>query len=1100
MLILITIPITPLLFYTGYAQQTLEIPDTAYLKPYNLYSTWYSDLSIQASVLASIPGRGVVAVSGSGNSSGEYFLEVLSIDSASRAIHRSRYAVSGTPTTMISDGDSGSYIAVGSDRGEVIVYNAQDMRASYIQASRYPVKRLSVGVGASGDPYLAVLDAQDYLYLYRATRGGWAEVGPRESTAVYNYTRSSVLDISGTEVVSGNLRRVDPSLLLMIYTPPLLRVSFTVYNETGYPIQNATVTASLARPRATEDLVFQSISDQNGTAFLSLPLIDPGGTLYRVNITHPEYETVNMDIELNQAMLERTLVEYRVVMRSGQGEIVPIVKGIIPSYAVLLDTSGAPESIRFGRSLLLGIEPIYVKLIRPSIIGTQWVYLGVIVGYRGDQFVAAFTYFDQDLNPVPAKTQAGFRGYVWYILPSTPQDRVWIGYDDNGRGVSVILSSGRVYYFLYNDQRGFHIAFWGIDIPGSIVAADYRNGALVTIDSYERLHINRVDPSASVECTRSGDYLGVPIGPGVGAFVGVGNSYIGTSSRIYIIDALNSIVSSKCSIDLVRVYPRVPVSDIISNYSIGVNDGYIDVYEGGNLVARGPIANGSSTLYLPRGSYSARVSSSMVEYTGTLVVRGSSIDLPGPTLYRVNLSLYYYAPESPYTVTLTRVPPGLTLYIDDRISATTTDGSLELLLEGGGHRASLVSGGVELARGEFVVNKSGRLDLVLRAYTATLNIRLGVLGARALETPTASITLRLFAEGPLLRGDLGAIRPGLPVTLPLGVYRVVATSPFFYQEEVLFGIMGQGVARHLEVLLRPREIQASLLVVDDLGSPVPNASVSIVDMASNLTILSGVTSDDGVLTIPRIFVGVYSISIEPSNQSLYTGYTGILRVDRQDLVVSINRTRQQVTLVLTDPISGSLASPVRVSIYMGDRLLYRGEPSGNVIPNLSLPHGTARIVVEPAGRGDIYTRLERDVSIAVGGGRVEVALSRRIVDYTISVVNDLGQPIQGASITIKSLENPAIEVISTTGDDGKAVIRLPYGSYEAVITAQGYNKLEQPLPTGVQSVELRLQPTLLNLLSRFTIAYIAIGMVAAIIIMARMARRYIERKASEEAI
>ncbi|MEM2203947.1 MAG: carboxypeptidase-like regulatory domain-containing protein [Sulfolobales archaeon] len=1096
-LAIIMLPILPL--YVTNAQQASKA--LSVMEPYSLYSTWYTDLSIQANMFASIPGRGIVAASGFDASSEGYFLEVLSMDSPSRTIYRSRYALSGIPTTIASDGDRGSYIAVGTDRGEAVVYNTWEGRASYIQASRFPVKRLSIGVGIFCNPILALLDSQGYLYLYRVTRGGWAEIGPRESTAVYSFMRSAILDISSTEVVYGAVRRVDPSLLLAIYTPPSLDVALVIYNETGYPISDAVVTASLAKPKATKGLVFQSISDQNGSAVLSLPLIDPSSTLYIVNITHPEYETESIAIELNQYMLEKTPIEYMVIMRSGQGEVTQIVKSAVPTYAVLLDATCAPESIRFGKPLLLDIKPVYAKLIKPNVAGVPWTYLGIIVGYREDLFVAAFIYFDQNLNPVPVKIQNRYEDYVWYILPTPSSSGVWVGYDNNGRGVSVILDSGRAYYFLYNDQRGFHVAFWGIDIPGSIVAADYRDGVLIAIDSSGKLHINRVDQSTSIECTRGDDYLGVPVGPGMWTSAGFGRGYLATPSRVYVINALQDIAFSRCSIELVRIYPRVFVTGVVSNYSIGVTDGYIEIYENDSLVARGLIINGSSILYLPRGSYIARVLSGAIEYVSSLVVSGSTIDLPGSILYRVRLFLYYYNPESPYAAMLAMVPPGLMLSIDGKINTTTVEDPLDLMLEGGEHYALLIGDGIELARARFTVSRSGDINIIFRVNTAMLNISVGVLGADVTKPPEESISIKLFAEGPLLRGDLGTIKPGSPVVLPLGIYRVIAASPFFHEGEALIGITEPGSINNLEVLLRPREIQVNLMIVDEFGVPVPNAGVSIINMISNIRIFSGITSSNGTITIPRIFFDRYLILIEPFNQSLYIGYRGVLNIDRQDLVVSINRTRYQVTIALIDPISGDLVSPVRVLVYMGDRLMYSEELSpGGATTTVLLPHGNARIVVEPAGQGSIYTATEKEVDIVVGGGRIEVSLNRRVMSYTISVIDDTGQPINGAGITIKSLENPAVEFTWKTGNDGKAEISIPYGSYRVTVVAAGYNTLEEPLPVGERNLVLKLQPTLLNMLSRFIMVYVAIGMVATVIVLMKIARRYMERRAEEEII
>lgn len=1056
------------------------------LEPSNIYRTFYANLSFSALVMASSSGS--VAVSGS-DAFGNYF-EVGYVDLAGGVISRHRFSLSSSPRAIASDGDAGLYYAVGMAGGEVAVYSSRSGAVTYIQASRYSVERLAIGVSGSGEPYLAALDSMGTLYMYRASRGGWAELGPVRSTAIYNYTEGRVLDISPLEVVSGGVRRTDPSLILALYSPPTAILRFNVTNETGHQVDGAVISAYPVKPYSS--IAIQGITDQSGMASLELPILDQF-SYYIINITHPLYITESIAVNLSRKDSGQ-VITYLVTMRRGAGEVVGYRPPATLSIASIIDITGAPEEIRIGGGVILPVRPLAVKLVRPEQAPGSWAYLGIIAGQGYDGYLwISLIYFDRDLNPLRISPE----GYVYYSLP--PAERVWIGYDDSGSGVMAILSSGKAVYLQYDQRRGYHVAFWSIEIPGGLSAAYYRNGVLIAVDSSGRMHIYRVSPGSSMECTRGSEYLGIPIGPGVG--VGIdpsGNAYIATENSLYIVSGVYSIAMDRCPLDAVRLSAGVLVRDLVSSYAIPL-DGYIYIYERGSLVARSRLVNGSSVVYLPQGDFDAIVVSSAIEYRTRISVPQSSADLRGPTLYRVSINPYYTNPESPYTVGLNRVPPGLSLVIDNRTEIITTDSPTDILIEPGNHSVILRSGDLVLARGYLNIERPGPVDLVLTAELASLNISVSIQGQPT--APPGSLGIRLSAEGPLIRGDLGYVRPGEVLRLPLGVYRVSSESIFFYPAEYVVGLARGGSGEVLNIVLRPREVPVKITVVDDLNISVPGVVVSLYRMPRGEKIFTGATQDDGSITIPSILFGDYIASLEPSNRSLYVPGNLSVRVDRQDIVLRINRTLQPVTINLRDPISGSLVAPIRITIYMGNKTIYTQDISArNSSISLLLPHGVARIAVEPASQQSPYSPIDESREIVVGNNTIELIIQRRIVAIAIRVLNDLGSPVQGARISLRSVENPSVEVTAVTDSDGRLELRIPYTIYTVEAIAQGYNRLETTYAADRDTMEIRLQPTIINLITRYTIVYILIGIAVGMIITARILGRYVERKMREEAI
>lgn len=1062
------------------------------LKGYPVYKTLYSDLELGAALSASIPGAGIVGAAG------PLGLEILATD-PSKGLLLSRYTfpLSGAPAAIASDGDLGSYVAVGTSRGEVVVYSRSSGGASYIQASRYPIKSLSVGAGPDGTPYLAVLDSGGFLYIYKAVSGGWAEVGPSESTAIYSYSPGYIAYASPSETFSGGARASDPSKLVAIdlwQGAPATVLNLNIANETGQPVDGAVVSLYLKTQGAPAPIIQgRSIS---GTASIVAPIFNETGTVYVVNVTHPSYATASLDLVLNKG-LAGAVIPISVVLKQGEGENVPLLYTAPPASALLIDATRAPGSVSTGSRIYLGgVSPAAVRLIR-SEGARDWAYLAVVVGAdslgRSSVF---FIYYSQDLSPL----RVSGRGYVNYVLPGS--GRAWIGYDETTSSVMVALDSGKAYYFYYDPSARRHVAYWSLDIDPGISAADFRGGIFAALDTAGRLHLYRIGPGSPIECTRTQSYRGVPLaGQGVGVHIyplSGGLAYVVTQSRSYVLRELWGTLS-RCPLEKVDLFVGLNITDPLGSSVSPLQSGSIRILERGEAVASANISGGAATIYIPRGSYEVAVEGPGVGFTRALQL-SSQDSLVSPAVYRVQARFYYTNPASSITSDVREAPRGLSVVIDGRLSIAYPGGAVDLDLYPGQHYAELRSGDLLLARGSFAVDRPGPLDVVLTALLVPVrfNISLPETGPAWPGVISRIVSVGIDAEGPLVTGLLGSFSLGdEPVLLPPGVYTVRINSPLFYTATARVGVRGPGDVV-VGISLVPRAVFADLLVIDDLGEPVPNATVAIYS-AAGAEIFRGVSSSEGVVKVSSISFGQYSVRIYPADNKTYSPANLSIVLESQRLVVIINRTRYSYPLELVDPVSGAPVAPVRVVISYRNTILADIPNATDRAGSVTLPAGVFNITVLPADQRSPYQPVSLTASLTPGQP-LKIQLSRRTIEYSLKIVNDLNQPLRGAVVILRSLENPSIELTQVTGDEGVAFFRTTYSSYTASVQAQGYNKLETQIPLGQGEVTLSLQPTIVTLLSRYTMAYIAVGVVASIIVASRVLRRYLERKMREEAL
>ncbi|MEM4043664.1 MAG: hypothetical protein QXU60_04580 [Sulfolobales archaeon] len=288
-------------------------------------------------------------------------------------------------------------------------------------------------------------------------------------------------------------------------------------------------------------------------------------------------------------------------------------------------------------------------------------------------------------------------------------------------------------------------------------------------------------------------------------------------------------------------------------------------------------------------------------------------------------------------------------------------------------------------------------------------------------------------------------------------------------------------------------------VVDMFGDPVEGfitiSSIEREDMKFSGVLSRGVYE----ITLPYGFFIVLinatnyvntTIRIDPSN---LVNDTNIYRVSLESILIPIGI---QLVDQLGVPIKGSL----NVMIYVGGRA-YTTFIVNRSVFEVSVPKGyDVSLRIDPSDENkDLYQSVGKNLGRVDSPLNTSIELYRRLYTLTFRVVNDLNQP-ENAFIELVNLENPAFSYkVSTI--DGIASVRIVAGSYEVSVDSNGYIPSKTALSVNEDGERLIvLSPTIFTLLSRFTLLYIGIGVIIAIIIIGMWLRRVILKRLEEEVI
>ncbi|UTE75620.1 carboxypeptidase regulatory-like domain-containing protein [Rossellomorea sp. KS-H15a] len=299
-------------------------------------------------------------------------------------------------------------------------------------------------------------------------------------------------------------------------------------------------------------------------------------------------------------------------------------------------------------------------------------------------------------------------------------------------------------------------------------------------------------------------------------------------------------------------------------------------------------------------------------------------------------------------------------------------------------------------------------------------------------------------------------------TLSPRVYVLVGSSPDFGSNSVSAEVMSGGVT-NVEILLTPNPGALTGTVRDaQTLQPLTDTLVRVINNQG--TIVATVqTSIDGTYFIPGLTEGSYTVS------AINTGYQSLLQqvniLPNSTIVLDFNLLANPATLsgTVVDTITGSPLTGVIIEVYVsGTDILVRRV--------LTDENGNYLIEGLPQGTFDVKAQLQ-DYAISVNTvflspGESE-ELNIALVPFPATVQGTIRDavtldPISGALIKVV-IPNTDIVVgsIITSSDGTYSIGNLPSGSYNVVISADGYATEVIPVilaPNGTETVNADLDP------------------------------------------
>jgi hypothetical protein len=374
----------------------------------------FSDISIRDVVVVN---RTTIAAIGVGNGYG--VLRIVSLTSSLDTYSYRDYLLSGSPTSISTDGSS---VIVGASNGEVLILDLPS-ESRYYFATRGSVKSTHIFGG------IAYAADDSFIYVYRYGSQGWAEIGVFRSTAIfYSAAYASIVHIAS----------LDAGKIMIIAKPRRVEVFFDI-SDGSRPVHGALITMSYAREPS---ITVSSYTSPDGSARIEAPLLETPYTQYILRITHPSYQTYVANISLGD-----NPITVSVILNRGQGEIASPANASI-SFASILDVSGAPSQIQVLSAISIPDEAFW-----GGIISSGDRYLLMIQTYQGVYIYVLgkdFKQISQTFYYYPSSVRA-------YLLQGSLlviSNKIYLISDDGKLLSSYAIDSDAIYASSYGNAAG----------------------------------------------------------------------------------------------------------------------------------------------------------------------------------------------------------------------------------------------------------------------------------------------------------------------------------------------------------------------------------------------------------------------------------------------------------------------------------------------------------------------------------------------------------------------------------------------------------------------------------------------------------------------
>jgi hypothetical protein len=279
---------------------------------------------------------------------------------------------------------------------------------------------------------------------------------------------------------------------------------------------------------------------------------------------------------------------------------------------------------------------------------------------------------------------------------------------------------------------------------------------------------------------------------------------------------------------------------------------------------------------------------------------------------------------------------------------------------------------------------------------------------------------------------------------PCGRYRLLVDAPEFAPYETTV-VLGVDEAKALEARV-PAGKSVSGIVVDASGAPARGADVSTV--IGRAEPRHATTDADGRFRLVGLTAGAHELLVRGADPGSHVRVAAT--APSTDVRAALP---PRVRLTTKAALPAGLRYPVDVTIS------FPGDPDGVEVTRRAESADDAREATAPSARGDVRVRttgcVEESISYQAGpDGACDLGVvqCRRALRLGVAVVDEDGEPVLGASVTVTpAAGGPARSVAVLHTDGSLEVADLAAGAYDVHVEAPGFaattSRCEVAFPT-----------------------------------------------------
>uniref|UniRef100_A0A7C4NT27 PEGA domain-containing protein n=1 Tax=Ignisphaera aggregans TaxID=334771 RepID=A0A7C4NT27_9CREN len=890
------------------------------------------------------------------------------------------YPITGMPTCMATDGFPITRIAVGSDKGEILVLRIDRGRITkhtyIVLGADFYVDKIYLVRDVLGNVRILALVVEDrwrgypcmncHVYILDEEAQGILRIGPRVGNATWwgkTFEGKYIQDITPLTIYNTGGFYYDASNVIIAHIPQLITLSLniTYINATTGELKalpNTLVEVRLLVKELGMVTVYGVNANPSGVALIPVPL-EKYKTIV-VNLTIRDIRGVmlwNYSYTLDPKQLEQIL--------AFTNEI-PLPPAILPTANV--DTRSAEKLYGIPAFLNMRLElfdfasapRMYVYkgsadfTLSPYITDLQFIKGGAearakLVYYNPSPGLVTLTTVTYGTGITRVNQVDDYVGNARIVDSSTYNDGsyIFVGLGD-GR-IRVYLAEGQSYSLKYIYPMGSSL-LGIISIPGvggyTYVAISYGGIQVLSVEPYP-IPIYRVLTQL---------YLSIPGYVHGDALADLSTIILASSSSLIVVKNSNIAVSNRATLFL---------SDFIAR------DVELVVNLPGNEKIDGTIVK----FRYPNG---------VVEYS----------------LVNATLRLKNIIPDMVYSIDIIPAKP----YIySSSITFTLSGNALKIL------RITNASSVTEAICCKLSVN------MVYKEYEVMLSIY---------DESTSSkliAPIDIYIDGKLVEST--STMNYYRFLLLYGEHRISVTPSRGYEgayKPYNTTILVQD-RTEVSITLERMRYNVKIKVVDELTKNLPLASVQ-VQIADTIYIAEPNRYELNV-TLPY---GNYTVRLRPL-EGVYEASDFTVSIPRiTSYTFTLTRVRYRVELIPRDPYSITLIAPI--DVYINGTLIKTN--TTDPFLNVTLPYGWWLIRVAPVkGFEKIYSETELALHVNTNL-RHEIEIRRIMYSITLNVVDIFGKIVSPVDINIKG----PITFSQTIEPPGKPLyLVLPYGEYDVDI-------------------------------------------------------------------